>query len=316
MVKIRRGYRSSNVEYRGAARSGGRGVSIPRSRGGKIGAGAGGAGVIGLVLVVLVGLLGGEGGIDLGELGLDVDTSVGGVIGAAPDQDSFYEAVFDDVQNTWIQLFAGAGENYREAKLVVFEDTVFTGGCGNASEASGPFYCPADHTAYFDPDFFAELAGPRFGAPGDFAVAYVVAHELAHHVQNLTGVSSEVRQQQQGAGQLEVNDLSIRLELQADCLAGVWAFEATNRPDTFDGNDNILYLERGDLAEGLAAAQAVGDDRIQATAGAQIDPHKWNHGSAEQRRAWLTLGMDTGNAAGCSATFDTSVDGVDVLPDR
>jgi predicted metalloprotease len=320
MVKVRRGYRSRNVEYRGRAAGGGGGMRLPmpQSRGGKVGAGAGGAGLIGIVIAVVIALISGGGG-SFGEVGLSPSeggptAGGGGVVGEAPEQDSFYEAVFDDVQNTWIQIFEAGGQEYREAGLVIFEDVVDTDGCGRATEAVGPFYCPADELAYFDPDFFAELSGPRFGAPGDFAIAYVVAHEIAHHVQNITGVSAEVRQRQQGASQGEVNDLSIRLELQADCLAGVWAFDATRRPSTFEGNDNILYLERGDLREGLTAAQAVGDDRIQETAGAQVDPHKWNHGSAEQREAWLTLGIDTGDPGRCQDTFDLDIPGIEIMP--
>jgi hypothetical protein len=271
-------------------------------------------GLIGVVIAIAIALFAGGGG-SFGQVGLDGGTAGSNeTVGPAPEQDSFYEAVFDDVQNTWIQVFDGAGQEYPEAALVIFRDSVGTDGCGNATEAVGPFYCPADQKAYFDPDFFAELAGPRFGAPGDFAIAYVIAHEIGHHVQNVTGVSSEVRQRQQGASQAEVNDLSIRLELQADCLAGVWAFEATRRPSTFEGNDNILYLERGDLEEGLAAAQAVGDDRIQESAGGQVNPHNWNHGSARQREAWLTLGMDTGDPARCQDTFDLDVPAIEIMP--
>ena len=319
MVKVRRGYRSKNVEYRGAARGGGGGLSglpLPSGKGGKIGAGAGGMGLIGLLVIVAISVLGGgEGGLDVGGLGLDGGTATGGTTGEAPERDEFYEAVFDDVQNTWIEIFDAAGEDYRIARLVIFQDSVVTEGCGNASEAVGPFYCPADEKAYFDPDFFDELDS-RFGAPGDFAIAYVVAHEVAHHVQNVTDVSSDVRQRQQGASQSVVNDLSIRLELQADCLAGVWAFEASQRPRTLEGNDNLLYLERGDLAEGLQAAEAVGDDSIQESMGANVDPHKWNHGSAAQREAWLTLGMDTGNPAVCNDTFDERASGIEIMPER
>ncbi len=313
MVKVRRGYRSRNVEYRGAA-SGGGGLRLPQSRGGKMGAGAGGAGLIGIIIAVVLALVSGGGGGSFGQVGLSPSGGEGGTVGAAPAQSEFYEGVFDDVQNTWIRIFDSAGQEYREAQLVIFPDAVATDGCGRATAAVGPFYCPADETAYFDPDFFAELAGPRFGAPGDFAQAYVVAHEIGHHVQNVTGVSAEVRSRQQGKSQSEVNDLSIRLELQADCLAGVWAFEAVRRPPTFEGNDNILYLERGDLEEGLAAAAAVGDDRIQETAGAQVDPHKWNHGSARQRQAWFTLGLDTGDPGRCQDTFDLDIAGTEIMP--
>ena len=312
MVKVRRGYRSRNVEYRGAAQGGG-GLRLPQSKGGKMGAGVGGAGIIGIIIAVVMALLSGGGGGSFGQVGLSPSGGEGTTVGAAPEQSEFYEAVFDDVQNTWIRIFESAGEEYPEAGLVIFEDLVNTGGCGQAPEAAGPFYCPADNKAYFDPDFFDELAS-RFGAPGDFAVAYVVAHEIGHHVQNVTGVSTEVRQRQQGKSQTEVNDLSIRLELQADCLAGVWAFEATRRPQTFEGNDNILYLERGDLEEGLAAAEAVGDDRIQEMAGAQVEPHKWNHGSARQRQAWFTLGVDTGDPGRCQETFDLDIAGTEIMP--
>ncbi len=320
MVKVRRGYRSKNVEYRGAARGGAGGMGglpFPTGKGGKIGAGAGGMGLIGLIVVIAISVLGGGGsGLDVGGLGLDGGiASSDGTTGAAPERDAFYEAVFDDVQNTWIDIFEAAGEDYRIASLVIFEDAVVTDGCGNASEAVGPFYCPADEKAYFDPDFFDQLAGPQFGAPGDFAIAYVVAHEIAHHIQNVTGVSADVRQRQQGASQADVNDLSIRLELQADCLAGVWAFEASQRPRTLEGNDNLLYLDRGDLSEGLRAAEAVGDDSIQESMGGNVDPHKWNHGSAAQREAWLTLGMDTGNPAVCNDTFNTRASGIEIMPE-
>ncbi len=272
-------------------------------------------GLVGLLVVIAISVLsGGGGGLNVGGLGLDGSTATGGgTTGEAPERDEFYEAVFDDVQNTWIDIFDAAGEDYRIVSLVIFEDAVVTDGCGSASEAVGPFYCPADDKAYFDPDFFDELAD-RFGAPGDFAVAYVIAHEIAHHVQNVTGVSSDVRERQQGASQAEVNDLSIRLELQADCLAGVWAFEASQRPRTLSGNDNLLYLERGDLSEGLRAAEAVGDDSIQESMGANVDPHKWNHGSSTQREAWLTLGMDTGNPAACNDTFSDRSAGIDIMP--
>ena len=316
MVKVRRGYRSKNVKVTGSTGGGG-GLRLPQSRGGKAGAGAGGAGIIGIIIVVVMSLLGGGGGIDLGSLGVDGQAGLGGQSSPPPDISdddlSEWSATFDDIQNTWIAIFESAGLDYRISTLTIFSGSTATGGCGNAPAQVGPFYCPADDGVYFDPAFFRELT-ERFNAPGDFAISYVLAHEIGHHIQNLTGVSSQVRSEQQGKSQLEQNDLAIRLELQADCLAGIWAFEATQRPRTFEGNDNILYLERGDLQEGLRAAAAVGDDNIQETMGGQVNPHNWTHGSSEQREAWLTLGLETGDPAACNDTFSDRADGVSILP--
>ena len=321
MVKVRRGYKSENVRVTGS--TGRRGVRLPQTRGGKAGAGAGGMGLIGVIVVLAISLLGGGEGLDLGSLDLD-----GGALGGAGQQGATaddlpdvsdrdleeWSGIFDDVQNLWIEVFDDAGIEYRIARLNIFNETTSTDGCGDSIPAAvGPFYCPADDEVYFDPAFFRELES-RFGASGDFAIAYVIAHELGHHVQNVTGVSAQVRQQQQGQSQVDQNDLAIRLELQADCLAGVWAHRASMRPATLNGNDNILYLERGDLAEGLAAAEAVGDDNIQERVGVNIDPHQWNHGSSEQRAAWLTYGLDTGEAGRCSETFDESQTGIEVMP--
>ncbi|MEZ5167430.1 MAG: neutral zinc metallopeptidase [Acidimicrobiales bacterium] len=196
--------------------------------------------------------------------------------GPVADQNEFLEVVFDDVQNYWEAVMP----NYRRATMVIFRESVNTGGCGAASSDTGPFYCPADEKVYIDASFFDVLAGPQFGAGGDFAQAYVVAHEVGHHVQKVTGVSDQVRQaQSQASSQEEVNGLSVRLELQADCLAGSWASVASRRPSTFDNNDNLLYLEAGDLKEGLEAAKAVGDNRIQESAGVRVNAESWTHGS-------------------------------------
>lgn len=323
MVKVRRGYRSENVRVTGSTGQRRGGLRIPQTRGGKAGAGAGGMGLIGLIVVVAISVLGGGGGLDLGSLDLDGGALGGSATGGMTADDlpdvsdrdlEEWSGVFDDIQNTWISIFDGAGVDYRIATLTIFNASTTTGGCGTSVPAEvGPFYCPGDDGVYFDPAFFRELAD-RFGAPGDFAIAYVLAHEIGHHVQNLTGVSAQVRSQQEGTSQVEQNDLAIRLELQADCLAGIWAYEATQRPRTLDGNDNILYLERGDLEEGLRAAEAVGDDNIQETMGADINPHKWNHGSSEQREAWLTYGLESGDPARCNETFDEGQRGIDVMP--
>jgi predicted metalloprotease len=313
VVKIRRGAQTRDVEYRGSAGRGRMPIPMPSSRGGKAGAGVGGAGLLGLIAVVVISLLGGEGGGGLGDIigQMTQGASTGGSTGPVAERDEFLEVVFVDVQNYWEATLPG----YRRATMVIFNDSVTTGGCGNATSASGPFYCPPDEQVYLDADFFEVLAGPQFGAAGDFAQAYVVAHEVAHHVQTLTGVSGDVRSRQQSAGsQEEANALTIRLELQADCLAGSWASVAARRPQTFEGNNNLLYLESGDLSEGLRAAEAVGDDRIQAKAGQQVNPHNWTHGSAEQREAWFTLGLDTGDPTRCNDTFDESIDATRIMP--
>jgi predicted metalloprotease len=193
------------------------------------------------------------------------------------------------VQQFWAQQFADGGKQYEDAQLVLFNRPIDTGGCGVATSSSGPFYCPADQSVYLDLGFFRELR-TRFGAPGDFAQAYVLAHELGHHVQNLLGIESQV-QSQQDDDPSRRNDLSVRLELQADCLAGVWAFSAYQRGE----------LEPGDLDEGLAAAAAVGDDRLGARSSEQ-----WTHGSSALRTKWFSRGYETGTAGSCD-TFSGAV---------
>jgi len=315
MVKARDGYRSRNVRVTGA--TGGSTGATSRRR---AGAGAGGVSLIGILVFVAISFLGG-GGVDLGSLGLDATSLGAGSSGLTStdlpdlsDEDlSEWSAVFDDVQNTWITIFDSAGLEYEDSILTIFNGSTATGGCGNVPAQVGPFYCPADNGVYFDPGFFRELAA-RFDAPGDFAIAYVIAHEIGHHVQNLTGVSDQVRAQQQGQSQAVQNALLVRLELQADCLAGIWAFQASQRPPTLNGNDNLLYLEVGDIAEGLQAAAAVGDDNIQEQAGVAITPHTWTHGSAEQREAWLRAGLESGNPSVCSATFNEDVPATEIMP--
>ncbi len=191
-----------------------------------------------------------------------------------------------DVRGSWRALFARAGETYPATTLRLFTGGVQTG-CGAASAASGPFYCPADRRVYLDMSFFRELSA-RFGAPGDFAQAYVIAHEFGHHVQNVLGILPQVsREMQQSPSQ--ANALSVKLELQADCLAGVWAHSAYGRD----------LLEDGDLDEGLTAATAVGDDRIQSQAGGRVDPDSFTHGTSEQRRRWFLVGFQSGEVAAC-----------------
>jgi predicted metalloprotease len=193
---------------------------------------------------------------------------------------------FNDVQRVWARLLRDSGNQYRDAKLVLFWDEIQSG-CGAAAAEMGPFYCPVDERVYIDLGFYRELSG-RFGAPGDFAQAYVIAHEVGHHVQNLLGIT-ERAQTAQRRDPAARNAVSVRVELQADCLAGVWGHSATER--------NLL--DPGDVEEGLRAAAAVGDDRIQRTAGRRISPESFTHGSASDRARWFRRGLDTGSADAC-----------------
>jgi len=213
-------------------------------------------------------------------------------VGGAPDSqrrlDAFLAFVFEDVQRFWAVTLERSGIDYAPAKLVVFRGAVVTG-CGPASAAVGPFYCALDRTVYLDAGFFRRLA-VEFRAPGDFAQAYVIAHEVGHHVQNVTGVFAQVMEAIL-AGQGDRNELSIRMELQADCLAGVWGRSTYERD----------MLERGDLDEALRAAAAVGDDRIQRKTTGRIDPETWTHGSSQQRRTWWLRGYAAGDPDSCDS---------------
>jgi hypothetical protein len=194
--------------------------------------------------------------------------------------------LFDDIQKTWTDVMQRENMTYERAKLVVFRDVTRTA-CGTGQSASGPFYCPGDNTTYLDLGFFDELHR-RFGAPGDFAQAYVVAHEIGHHVQNLIGTSTRV-QEAMRSDRRNANEYSVRLELQADCYAGIWAHSAAQR--------NLL--EAGDVEEGLGAAAAVGDDRLQKMSGRTVNPESFTHGSAEQRMQWFQRGLQSGNMREC-----------------
>jgi uncharacterized protein len=256
----------------------------------------GGVGGLGLVVLLLFYLLGGGGGADAGPLEpLPQMPEAQGQAGPDPDAElkDFVSFVVQDVQRSWTTTFANAGKQYQPTKLVLFDGATQTG-CGVGSSQTGPFYCPRDRKVYLDLGFFRELRS-RFGAPGDFAQAYVIAHELGHHVQNLLGVMEDA-QRKQSAGSADANDLSIRLELQADCLAGVWAHSAYEKE----------LLESGDLEEGLAAAAAVGDDRIQKRSTGRVNPESWTHGSSEQRTKWFKNGFDGGDPSACD-TFSQDV---------
>ncbi len=211
-----------------------------------------------------------------------------GTTGATDPAADFVSVVLADTEDTWTALFAESGQQYEVPKLVLFSGSVQSA-CGNAQAAMGPFYCPADRKVYIDLSFYRDLQD-RFQAPGDFAQAYVVAHEIGHHVQNLLGLSDKVQQARQGASEEEANALSVRLELQADCLAGIWAHRA-------DRTRQIL--ETGDVEEALTAASAIGDDRLQQQSRGYVTPDSFTHGSAEQRVRWFKRGLDTGQFSSC-----------------
>ncbi len=202
----------------------------------------------------------------------------------------FVAVILAETEDTWSRRFAAAGRQYDPPGLVLFSRNTVSG-CGPASAAMGPFYCPADGKAYLDTNFFAELSR-RFGAPGDFAAAYVIAHEVGHHVQTVTGITQRARQAQAAAGGVESNAIQVRMELQADCYAGIWAHDA-------DRTAGIL--EPGDIDEGLRAAAAIGDDNLQRQAGRRVRQETFTHGSSEQRARWFTIGYREGSVEACDA---------------
>jgi len=300
-VKGRRGG-SGRIEDRrgmgGGSFGGGMPFPIPMGK-----AGGGGLGLIVMVVLYLLigGLPGGGGGgfgIDPGTGGLGAAPAGGGAVENAPadddEQEAFVRFVTGEIDETWRGIFAESGQTYEVPTTVLYKQGVQTNGCGSAPSSVGPFYCPADKKVYIDLSFFRELS-ERYGAPGDFARAYVIAHEVGHHVQNLLGVMNDVNRERQEDPE-NANELSVRLELQADCLAGVWAHAAYRKQ----------LLEEGDIEEGLAAAAAVGDDRLQEQAGRRIDRESWTHGSAEQRTTWFKKGFDGGDPSACD-TFEGDV---------
>jgi uncharacterized protein len=211
-------------------------------------------------------------------------------------QVDFVDAVMVDAQATWQRLLAN---RYQPTTVVLFRDALQSA-CGFAQSATGPFYCPADQKVYLDLGFFDEL-GRRFGAPGDFAQAYVIAHELGHHVQTITGIERQVRQAQ-GGRPGRANELSVRMELQADCFAGVWGHAASQPGRFLQGR---VELEPGDVEEGLGAAAAIGDDRLQRMGGGRVAPERFTHGSSEQRVRWFQRGLQSGSPDSCD-TFGGS----------
>ncbi|MEB2346463.1 MAG: zinc metallopeptidase [Deltaproteobacteria bacterium] len=290
-MRWREGRRSQNVEDR-------RGAGMPLGGGGLR---IGGGGMILLLLVLwllgadpmaLLGMLaGGGGGGDLTQV------DPGGYAGGAPapqaggagdEQAEFVSVVLADTEDTWGEIFAASGQAYQPPRLVLFTDVVRSA-CGMAQAAMGPFYCPLDQKVYIDLGFYRDLR-QRFRAPGDFAQAYVIAHEVGHHVQTLLGISQQVQKQRERVSPEMGNQLSVRLELQADCLAGVWAHHA-------DRTRQIL--EQGDVEEGLNAAAAIGDDRIQRQTQGTVVPESFTHGSSAQRVTWFRRGLETGDMEAC-----------------
>jgi len=273
------------------------------------GAAAGGAGVILFLLRLIIGRFGIRGILILGVIGvglyfagvnpialLQQQTTSSGPAEPIDDEASqFVRTILAETEDVWSKIFADAGADYPEPTLVLFTGGGATG-CGYASSSVGPFYCPVDRKVYLDPAFFAELK-QRFHVPGDFPGAYVIAHEVGHHVQTVTGISNEVSAAQQRAhGEAEVNALQVRMELQADCYAGIWAHYA-------DRYSN--FLEPGDIEEGLAAAAAIGDDALQRNAGQEVNPDGFTHGTSAQRQRWFSEGYKTGDVNACD-TFNAA----------
>ena len=263
-----------------------------------------GGGIVGLIVVVVLGILGGTGHLGLGD---DTDQrSAGSSLRqscSADNPDRFRRTdcrnvlYVNSVQAYWrTALPASFNTRYDAAPTRFFSQVVRTG-CGQADSGVGPFYCPADHAVYIDLSFYDQLAGPQFGAPGDFAQAYVLAHEYGHHVQALLGTEAKVRAAQQRDPR-NANRYSIALELQADCYAGVWATHAAQTTDE-KGNRLFTSVSRAEIDQAMTAAQAVGDDTIQSRAGGGIHQESWTHGSGEQRQHWFATGYDTGDPTSC-----------------
>ncbi|MEO0497099.1 MAG: neutral zinc metallopeptidase [Pseudomonadota bacterium] len=280
----------------GRSRSGGgRRIRLPTPRGGGRRAG-GGMGIGGLIVIGLIMLFLGINPLSL--LGLDTGSGTGGGSFTSPnapqspvtanaEQKEFVAVVLAETEDVWNGIFQASGATYREPELVLFSDSVQSA-CGFASSATGPFYCPGDSRVYLDMSFFGELEN-RFGAAGDFAQAYVIAHEVGHHIQNLTGVLPDFNARRRSMSKTEQNRYSVRVELQADCYAGVWGYFTAQRG----------LLERGDLEEALNAATQIGDDTIQRRTRGMVVPESFSHGTAEQRRRWFDNGFSTGRVERC-----------------
>ncbi|MFG1381165.1 KPN_02809 family neutral zinc metallopeptidase [Xanthobacter versatilis] len=292
---------SDNVEDRRGDGGGGGGFQMPGGRGG-----------LGIGTIIIVGIVGWALGINPALLigGLEAINGMGG--GSAPQQQAaprtapqgapkdelgrFAAAVLAQTEDVWTELFRADGKTYQDPKLVLFSGATRSA-CGGAQSAMGPFYCPLDQKVYLDLSFFQEMK-TRFKAPGDFAAAYVIAHEVGHHVENLIGILPKVQQAQaRASSRAEANNLSVRVELMADCLAGVWAYHA---------NARFRILEPGDVEEALNAATAIGDDRLQKQSQGYAVPDSFTHGTSQQRVNWFTRGLKGGSMQQCN-TFSGAI---------
>ena len=293
---------SGNVEdQRGRSRGpvgnspfGRRGINIP------IG-GARGGGIGSIVIIIIVFFV-------LQFMGVDMGSLLGGSSqspsqtsqttrtspGANDEMKAFVATVLAETEDTWNGIFEASGSTYKEPRLVMFSGS-FPSACGMANSAMGPFYCPVDQKVYLDTDFFAEMAN-RFGAAGDFAQAYVIAHEVGHHVQNLLGILPQFNRARQSMSEAEANQMSVRVELQADCFAGIWG--------KFTEQKGLL--EKGDLEEALNAAQQIGDDALQKRSQGYVVPDSFTHGTSEQRATWFSRGFASGKLSSCD-TFKGNI---------
>ena len=282
---------SSNVEDArgrggfGGLPIGGRGIGI-----GTIVVALVGGWILGINPLTLLGVLSGGGGAPV----VQEQRQPGQAPPAADREAAFVSTVLANTEDVWHQLFKSGGSTYREPGLVIFRGAVGTA-CGTGQSAMGPFYCPGDMKVYLDLDFFDTL-GSRMGAPGDFAQAYVVAHEVGHHVQRLLGVTEKVEAMRGRLSKAQMNEMSVRVELQADCLAGVWAHHSQRGKG---------WLEQGDVEEGMNAASRIGDDTLQKSAGRAVVPESFTHGTSAQRTAWFRRGLEGGSVAGCN-TFEAA----------
>ena len=281
---------SDNVEDRrgqsGSPMGGGGGFRLPSGKGG-------------IVLLIIV-LVAGYYGVDLtgmltGEPVSQQQTTTQRSISPQDDEAAkFTKVILADTEDTWGAIFNGMGRHYAQPKLVMYRGATRTA-CGTGQSVMGPIYCPADSTVYIDLSFYDEMRN-KLGAGGDFAQGYVIAHEVGHHVQKLLGIESKVRQLQQNASQAEANRLSVKMELQADCFAGVWGYNMQKQD----------YMETGDLQEALNAAEAIGDDRLQQQSQGRVVPDSFTHGTSQQRYTWFKRGFDSGDPAQCN-TFGNAL---------
>jgi predicted metalloprotease len=255
-----------------------------------MGAGVGGLGIGGIVIAIIYALMGGDPGVILNQAQQAAPAERQATpqrTGEPDEMQVFVSKVLGSTEDVWTQVFRASGSQYREPKLVLFSGATRSA-CGVGQAAMGPFYCPNDEKVYIDLSFYRDLRA-RFRAPGDFAQAYVVAHEVGHHVQKQLGIMQKLQAMQGRVSQQEFNRASVRIELQADCFAGVWAHYVNDR--------NLL--DPGDLEEGLTAASAIGDDRLQKQAQGHVTPESFTHGSSAQRVRWFKAGMDSGKMAAC-----------------